>query len=73
MCVLNLGIPCTVSNGIVVSAGGDMAVNAAMSQPKLTFLKESTDFFDIGDYDFDITDYEPGVNCYEDIKFEVEQ
>lgn len=43
------------------------------TKPALRFTNESTNFFDIGDYDFDIDRYGIGVYCFEDIPFEVEQ
>lgn len=43
------------------------------SKPKLVITAEGTDFFNIGDFDFEVENYVAGVNCYEDIKFEVEQ
>ena len=38
----------------------------------LVFTNESKDFFDIGDYDFNVTNYDVDINCYKDITFEVE-
>ena len=41
------------------------------SKPELVFLNEDTDFFSIGDDDFDVTNYKKGIDCYGDVEFDV--
>lgn len=43
------------------------------AKPELKITAEGTDFFNIGDYDFEVYSYSAGIHCFEDIKFEVEQ
>lgn len=41
------------------------------AKPKLEINAEGTDFFNIGDYDFTISNYSPNVHCFEDLEFDV--
>ena len=43
------------------------------SHVELEFLNESTNFFDIGDYDFEVNNYKIGENCFADIQYGVEK
>ena len=44
----------------------------ANAKPKLVITTEDTNFFNIGDYDFEVENYIAGAQCFDDIKFEVE-
>lgn len=43
------------------------------SKPELIFKTDDTNFWNIGDDDFDIKNYEIGVDCFKDITFAVEK
>lgn len=45
--------------------------NMLLSRPQLIINREDTDFFSIGDHDFEVTGYKTGVNCFGDIPFDV--